>query len=334
MNSNDYFRNLTFLVVALMLLSFKSYGLPGVESSGKMVRHDFQYESKYVSVNGSKMHFVDTGGTGAPMLLIHGQPTWSYLWRNVIPSLEQNHRVIAVDLIGFGQSDKPNINYTIEEHAVYLQGFIEALELNNLTLVLHDWGGFLGLDFAARNPERISGLALMETIIPSEKSMLPTVSRDDKNLTGFTKILALLSTPGIGEKMIFEDNMFIEQILPSTIKGGLSEDVMNAYRQPFAKGKNRLPMLQFPREVGIFGDASNYTVSAKEQFTRYLTSTDIPALLLTFSPGALVQKEKAMWFKHNVKNATLVHIGEAVHYVQEEHPEKIGQAINNWRKAL
>ncbi len=304
-----------------------------IEYSGVQVRSDFPYESKFVEVNGANMHFVDTGGKGKPILMIHGQPTWSYLWRNVIPQLEDNNRVIAVDLIGFGKSDKPNINYTIEEHAVYLAGFIEALALKDLTLVVHDWGGFLGFDYAAKHPSRISALAFMETVIPNKPLVNTKPEIAPENMKGFAKILALLSTKGVGEKMIFEENMFIEKILPSAMNHRLTEDEMNAYRQPFSLGKNRLPMLQFPREVGVLGDASDYVINARNNFTQYLTSTDIPTLLLTFSPGALVNQDKIDWVKNNMKKVSVKHIGKGIHFVQEDHPEAIGDAIAQWMQA-
>lgn len=324
------FKQLLPLAVSLFLTACNLSNQSPVENTGQKVRHDFPYESKFVEVNGAKMHFVDTGGSGDPILMIHGQPTWSYLWRDVIPELEDKHRVIAVDLIGFGKSEKPNINYTIEEHAVYLNGFINALDLQDLTLVIHDWGGFLGFDYAAKNPDRIKALAFMETVIPNKK---PTSFAPDKNideLQGFSKILALLSTPEVGEKMIYEDNIFIEQLLPSAMKRKLSEDEMNAYREPFAKGKKRLPMLQFPREVGILGNISDYVLDSRKNFTNYLQTTEVPALLLTFTPGALMTQDKIDWVKNNIKNSTVKHIGKAIHFVQEDHPKAIGSAIDQW----
>jgi len=321
---------IAILTTCFLLSACNNSKVNKVEHSGANVRADFPYESKFVEVSGAKMHFVDTGGKGQPILMIHGQPTWSYLWRNVMPQLEGKYRVIAVDLIGFGKSDKPNINYTIEEHAVYLEGFIDALELNNLALVVHDWGGFLGFDYAAKHPSRISALAFMETVIPNQPLVNKKPEIAPENMKGFAKVLALLSTQGVGEKMIYEDNMFIEQILPSAMNHKLSEDEMNAYREPFSKGKNRLPMLQFPREVGILGDASDYVINARNNFTQYLTSTEIPALLLTFSPGALVNQEKVDWVKSNMKNVSVKHIGKAIHFVQEDHPQAIGLSIAQW----
>jgi len=154
-----------------------------------------------------------------------------------------------------------------------------------------------------------------------------------EDMTGFAKILALLSTKGIGEKMIYEDNMFIEQILPSAMNHALSEDEMNAYREPFSLGKNRLPMLQFPREVGILGDASDYVINARKNFSQYLTTTEIPTLLLTFSPGALVNQEKIDWVINNMKNVSVKHIGKGIHFVQEDHPKAIGLSIAQWLKS-
>ncbi|NQZ82190.1 MAG: haloalkane dehalogenase [Colwellia sp.] len=334
MNKKLFTKPFVFILTTMFLLSACNNSKTSkIEHSGIQVRSDFPYESMFVEVNGAKMHFVDTGGKGTPILMIHGQPTWSYLWRNVIPHLENNHRVIAVDLIGFGKSDKPNINYTIEEHAVYLEAFIQALDLKDLTLVVHDWGGFLGFDYAAKHPSRIKALAFMETVIPDKPLINKKPEIAPENMKGFAKILAMLSTKGVGEKMIYEDNMFIEQILPSAMLHKLSDDEMDAYREPFDKGKNRLPMLQFPREVGILGNASDYVIKARNDFTQYLISTHVPALLLTFSPGALVNQEKIDWVKNNMKNVSVKHIGKAIHFVQEDHPEAIGSTIAQWLKS-
>ena len=313
MNKKLITKPLVFILTTMFFLSAcNNVKTSKIEHSGVQVRSDFPYESKFVEVNGAKMHFVDTGGKDNPILMIHGQPTWSYLWRNVIPQLEDNHRVIAVDLIGFGKSDKPNINYTIEEHAVYLEGFIQALDLKDLTLVVHDWGGFLGFDYAAKHPSRIKALAFMETVIPDQPLINKKPEIAPENMKGFAKILAMLSTKGVGEKMIYEDNMFIEQILPSAMLHKLSDDEMDAYREPFAKGKNRLPMLQFPREVGILGNASDYVIKARNDFTQYLISTHVPALLLTFSPGALVNQDKIDWVKNNMKNEVVFTISKHI----------------------
>ena len=222
-------------------------------------------ESRFVEVLGSKMHYVDTGGRGSTVVMIHGQPTWSYLWRNIIPHLEAKHRVIALDLIGFGKSDKPDIEYKAAQHVRYLQGFMDALMLDDITLVIHDWGSILGFDFAARNPDRVKAIAFMEALVgtpPAEEPYLePKAKLSDRQngteapnrLAGFLQIIEQIKTPGVGEKMILEENFFLEQITLRGLSEMLTEDELNAYREPFAAGKNRRPMLQFPRDVPFDG---------------------------------------------------------------------------------
>ena len=177
--------------------------------TGELARHDYPYRSNYVEVLGSNMHYVDTGGSGSTIVMIHGQPTWSYLWRNVIPHLEEKHRVIALDLIGFGKSDKPDIRYLATDHAKYLQGFMGALELDDLVLVVHDWGSILGFDFAAKNADRVKAIAFMEALIsvgPVRAPYGPVKAKlsGEKpfGMAQFAKVLAKIKTPGVGEKMI------------------------------------------------------------------------------------------------------------------------------------
>ena len=158
------------------------------------------------------MHYVDTGGDKPVILMLHGQPTWSYLWRNIIPYLEHDHRVIALDLIGFGKSDKPDIEYTIEQHAAYLEAFIQQLDLEDMTLVIHDWGSFLGFDYAARHPDKVKGIAFMESVLPVDIPE-PADSLNRKVMENFFNIVTEIRKPGVGEKMILEDNFFIEKIL-------------------------------------------------------------------------------------------------------------------------
>ncbi len=299
-------------------------------STRELARHDFPYPSNYAKVLGSKMHFVDTGGDKDPILMLHGQPTWSYLWRDVIPELEKDHRVIALDLIGFGKSDKPDISYTVEDHAKYLNEFIQTLELNNITLVIHDWGSFLGFDFAAQHPDKIKAIAFMESVVPSDGKDYPD-SPNKPIMDNFFQILTEIKTPGVGEKMILEDNFFIEELLLSV--PGLSEDEKNAYREPFANGKNRLPMLQFPRQISFDGVEPKYVVAGNQLIESYLKTTPVPKLMLTFTPGAIVGDSNIQWAKNHMSNLQLTHIGEGVHFVQETHPKAIGQTINQWMEA-
>jgi haloalkane dehalogenase len=248
-----------------------------VTATDKFARHDFPYRSNYVEVFGSNMHFVDTGGDGSTIVMIHGQPTWSYLWRNVIPHLENNHRVIALDLIGFGKFDRPDIQYLATDHAKYLQGFMDALELEEITLVIHDWSSILGFNFAAKNAERVKAIAFLEALVrtgPVEAPYGPVKIKlsgaQEFSFAQFAKILAQIKTPGVGEKMTLEDNFFIEQLVMPSFADLLTEDEKNAYREPFSEGKNRLPMLQFPRDVPVDGKTPAYTVEMVDNYSQYL----------------------------------------------------------------
>ena len=298
-------------------------------------RHDFPYESHYVEVKGSKMHYVDTGGKGTPIVMLHGQPTWSYLWRNIIPYLEDNHRVIAVDLIGFGKSDKPNIGYTVENHADYLAGFMDALALDDVTLVIHDWGSFLGFDYTARNPKRVKAIAFMEALLPyknvMEYPLKPTAK--PKNLESFLGFITRVKTQGLGEKMIIENNAFLTQILPSAIVRKLSDDEMGAYLEPFAKGKNRLPMLQLPRSLVIDGKNPPYVADSFTSFIPFLKQqTDLSLLMLVATPGGIGSEWQVNWVKKNLPRTEIVNVGEGVHFIQEDQPDNIGRALASWMK--
>ncbi|NVJ96954.1 MAG: haloalkane dehalogenase [Alphaproteobacteria bacterium] len=311
-------------------------GLASPGEAKELARHDFPYQSHYVEVMGSRMHYVDTGGDGSVVVMIHGQPTWSYLWRNVIPHVEKNHRVIALDLIGFGKSDKPDIGYTAPEHAQYLAGFVDALALDDITLVIHDWGSVLGFDYAAKHPDRVKAIAFMEAAIwsdPVEPPYGPVKVNDpsENAMQFFGELLGKIKTPGVGEKMILEDNYFIENILLPGFDGLLTEDEKNAYREPFADGKNRLPMLQFPREVPIDGQTPAHTVEMMMNYNQFLRSRkDLPKLLLHLSDGFLIGRWDVEWMRRNYEDLTIHNMGPGGHFMQEYNPDGIGQAIAIW----
>ncbi len=335
-------RNLTgafVILFALTAAALPAHAAKADTARGvELARHDFPYESHYVEVKGARMHYVDTGGSGSTIVMIHGQPTWSYLWRNIIPHLEDNHRVIAIDLIGFGKSDKPDIEYRATEHAEYVQGFMDALELDDITLVIHDWGSMLGFNFAADNPDRIKAIAFMEAGVrtaPVEAPYGPvkaTISgKKSEGLDSFFDILTRIKTPDVGEKMILEDNFFLEQLVLPSFDDVLTEDEKNAYREPFADGKNRRPMLQFPRDVPIDGENPAYTVNMMNRYNQYLRETkDLPKLLLHISNGFLIDRWDVEWMRRNFKDLTIHNMGPGGHFMQEFNPDGIGQAIDIW----
>lgn len=309
-------------------------------ASQDLARHDFPYESRYVDVLGSNMHYVDTGGDGSVVVMIHGQPTWSYLWRNIIPHLEDDHRVIALDLIGFGKSDRPDIEYFAWQHAEYLEGFMDALALDDVTLVIHDWGSILGFDYAARNPDRVKAIAFMEAAVmtgprehPFEAPLPINGEASERNLEGFGRILEQIRTPGVGEDLILEQNAFIEQLMLPAFEGLLSEDEMDAYREPFLEGTNRRPMLQFPRDVPFGVDEPSYTLDMMEQYNAYLrTREDLPKLLLHLSEGVLIDRWDVEWMRRNFSDLTIYDMGPGGHFMQEYNPHGIGRALSIWMR--
>ena len=314
------------LCITLILSCFMTDTL-----TAKNARHDFPYKSHYVEVNGSKMHYVDTGGKGTPIVMLHGQPTWSYLWRNVIPYLEDNHRVIALDLIGFGKSDKPNLAYTVKNHADYLAGFMDALALDDVTLVVHDWGSFLGFDYTARNPNRVKAIAFMEALLPFENIMEYPLkpAPEPTNPRSYATFVKQVKTQGLGEKMIIEDNIFLTQMLPRT----LSADELDAYLEPFTQGKNRLPMLQLPRSLVTDGQSPAYVASSFTSFIPFLKQKiDLPLLMLTVTPGAIGTEWQVNWVKEHLPRTEIVAVGKGIHFIQENEPDNIGKAVASWMK--
>ncbi|MEM7118510.1 MAG: haloalkane dehalogenase [Chloroflexota bacterium] len=279
------------------------------------------YETKFVTVKGSKMAYVEAG-QGDPILFLHGNPTSKYLWRNIMPWLESQGRVIAPDLIGMGESDKPNIDYRYHEHYDYLTGFIDALGLtDNITLVIHDWGSGLGFNYAAQNPSRIKGIAFMEALVRTRKwSDFPADFR-----TGFR----LMRTPGIGWLMVSVGNMFIKQMLPQAIVRELGETEKAVYNAPYPTVGSRKPLLQWPREVPIDGQPADVH-AVIDNYSRWLQQTNIPKLFFYASPGAVVDDEIVAWVKDSFPNLKAYDMGPGIHFVQEDNPHFIGEKLAEW----
>src|SRR5918996_58983 len=279
----------------------------------------FPFESNYVDVLGSQMHYIDEG-EGDPILFIHGNPTSSYLWRNIIPYVEPHGRVIAVDLIGMGKSDKPAIDYRFVDHAKYLDGFIEKLGLKNITLVVHDWGSALGFNYAMQHEDNVKGIAFMEAILmPLTWSEFP----DD-----FKKIFQTFRTPGAGYDLIVNKNFFVEQILPGGILRNLTEEEMNQYREPYKIVESRKPVWVWPNEIPIGAKPADVNKIVID-YNKWLQETELPKLLFYASPGAITYASVVEWSEANLKNLQTVDLGQGIHYLQEDHPEAIGRALAN-----
>lgn len=290
------------------------------------------YPSSFVTLEpkglpAAKMHYMEGGDPDAdPILFIHGNPTWSYLWRDVMPHLENQGHVIALDLIGMGMSDKPDIDYFFFEHALYVEAFIEELGLENITFVIQDWGSGLGLDYAARNPEKVKGIALFEAIIPP---LFPSpLAEASPELQEF---FTNLRTPGLGEELAMNQNIFVEGVLPTPLGTafGLSEDELNAYRVPFPTPESRFPVWRWPQELP-WDDTPADVTARVNAYAAYLQRTETPVLYLWGEPGALHTPETIPWLEQRVNNLSVTFIGTAGHFAQEDQPDALGAAISTW----
>jgi haloalkane dehalogenase len=274
------------------------------------------------TVLNSTMAYRESGDPGAPtVLFLHGNPTSSYIWRNVIPLVAPIAHCIAPDLIGFGQSGKPDIAYRFADHVRYLDAFLAESGISSAYVVAQDWGTALAFHLAARKPEFVRGLAFMEFIWP-----MPTW--DDFHAAG-REIFRNFRTPGIGEKMILEGNAFVEQILPGATIRKLTDDEMAAYRAPFPTPESRRPTWRFPNELPIAGEPAD-VYSAMLEAHAALSQSSYPKLLFVGDPGVLVSPAFAEEFAKGLRNCSVVHLGSGAHYLQEDHPQAIGANIKQW----
>lgn len=278
--------------------------------------------SHTVSILDSTMHYVESG-EGDPIVFLHGNPTSHYLWRNVMPRLAGEGRLLAPDLIGMGASGRPDIAYTIADHERYLDAWFDALELDRVTLVIHDWGSALGISWARRHPDRVRGVAMMEAIVRAME-----FSEWDPQLA---EVFKGFRTAGAGEQMILQQNLFIEAVLPGAIVRKLSGEEMGAYRAPHPTPESRRPILAFPRQLPIGGEPESAMTLMREN-GQWLASSETPKLLLTFEPGILITPVVAQWCREHFRQLETEHVGPGIHYVQEDHPESIGDRVKAWRK--
>ena len=280
-----------------------------------------------ISVKGKSMAYVEMG-EGDPIIFQHGNPTSSYLWRNVMPHLADQGRCIAIDLIGMGDSDKLDgagaDSYTFMQHREYLDGALQALGVEqNVTWVIHDWGSALGFDWANRHRDVVKGIAYMEGIVrPVSWAEWPEAARGV--FQGFRS--------EAGEEMVLEKNTFIERVLPRSIMRELSAEEMEVYRRPFQnKGEDRRPTLSWPRQIPIDGEPAD-VVDIVQDYADWLSAAQLPKLFINAEPGAILtgpQRE----FCRSWPNQTEVTVSGS-HFIQEDSPHEIGKAIAHWYKNL
>jgi len=292
-----------------------------------MISADERYPKQKVEILGRRMAYVETG-EGEPIVFLHGNPTSSYLWRNVIPHLEDQGRCIAPDLIGMGDSDKLEKSgpdrYRFVEHREHLDALLEALGVREkVTLVIHDWGSALGFDWANRHRDALKGIAYMEAIVrPVSWDEWPKAVKP---------VFQAFRSPA-GEQMVLEQNVFVEQVLPGAVLRGLTDAEMAVYRRPFLEpGEGRRPTLTWPREIPIEGEPAD-VVEIVDAYGRWLSQSDLPKLFVNAEPGAIL-RGAARDFCRGWPNQTEVTV-KGTHFVQEDSPDEIGDAVASWRRAL
>ena len=290
-----------------------------------MISAAFPYQKQRRRVLDSEMAYVEVG-EGDPIVLLHGNPTSSYLWRNVLPHLQSLGRCIAPDLIGMGDSDKlPNsgsASYRFVEHRRYLDALLEALDVREgVTFVIHDWGSALGFDWANRHRQAVKGIAFMEAIVRPQ-------GWDHWDKINMRPALQGLRSEA-GEEMVLRDNFFIEKILPGAILRTLSAEEMAQYRRPFAEpGEGRRPTLTWPRQIPVDGeppDVAKIVATSAD----WLSTSRVPKLFLRAEPGAILANEGDLAFIRSLPELTEVKIAGR-HYVQEDSPDEIGRAVASW----
>jgi haloalkane dehalogenase len=274
-----------------------------------------------VEVNDSFMAYTEVG-TGVPVVFLHGNPTSSYLWRKVIPHVGDRARCLAPDLIGMGASGKPDIGYRFADHVRYLDAWFDALSLAEVVIVGHDWGGALGLDWAARHPGRVRGVALIETFLrPMRWEEFPP--------QGAALFQAFRSLKG--EEMILQNNMFIEFNLPRGVTGELAADDHDAYRAPYPDPASRKPLLVWPREIPIDGEPADVH-ERMLNYGRWMADTpQVPKLVMTVEPGVgMGSPEVVAWAKDTFASVEVESVGPGGHHAPEDQPDAIGSAIARW----
>jgi haloalkane dehalogenase len=291
----------------------------------KEISAAFPFESKFLAVDGSKMHYVDVG-EGDPILFLHGAPTSSYLWRNIIPYLSGQARCVAVDLIGMGKSDHPDIPYRYDDHYQYLGSFIDALGIgSNLTLVLHDWGSGLGFRWAHEHQQDVRAIAFME-------AMIRVLSLDD--MPGSLRMgMRMMRAPGTGWLMIDAGNIFLRKMLPDLTYAEISPEALAYYRSAFSTMASRRPLREFPRELPLDGVPAD-NAAVVEAYVEWLTQTDVPKLLFYGNAGVAIKEAEVAWCREHLSNLDIVDLGDAIHFVQETHPDTIGTELSRWYARL
>jgi haloalkane dehalogenase len=282
------------------------------------------------------MSYVDVG-SGDPILFLHGNPSWSYVWRNIIPHLSPLGRCIAPDLVGMGPSPKPDeLNFTYVDHVQFINDFIRKLGLKNITFVVHDWGTALGFDYASDNEANVKGLAFMEAVYKSYPDWqtfpepdAPQLVRD--NFRTFRE--GYPDKNSAGYKMIVEQNVFLDVLTPTVMGRAVPRVEMDWDREPFKEPKSREVIWRWVNQIPVAGMPEE-TTRAVDKYHAWLLRTNLPKLLLYVSPGMILTADSVRWLRDNLTNLTLINVGPGLHYPQETNPYLVGTEIAGWYRGL
>lgn len=285
-----------------------------------------EIDKKILTIDGVNLAYVEMGDpSGRPIVFQHGNPTSSYLWRNIMPKFSKTNRCIAIDLVGMGDSQKlpedyPD-RYSFDCHSQFFEKALDALNVSNeMVLVIHDWGSALGFDFAARNPSRVAGIAYMEAIVQPIESWADW-PEDARGIFQTFRSEA-------GETVVLEKNVFVERVLPSSIIRDLTEAEMDHYRKPFLNpGEDRRPTLTWPRQIPIEGSPAN-VVERASFYAEFMKHSPIPKLFINADPGSILVG-KMRDFCRSWPNQTEVTV-KGTHFIQEDSPNEIADAITSW----
>jgi haloalkane dehalogenase len=271
----------------------------------------------------STIHYEDSGD-GTPFVFLHGNPGSSYLWRNVIAGMGTGGRRLAPDLIGMGRSGKPDLAYDFADHARYLDAWFDALELDDVVLVGHDWGGALAFDWAARHPERVRGIAFLESIVKP-------MAWDDLSPQARQRSEAI-RTPGVGEDLVLDQNLFVRTAFTGGVLTPVADDDLDTYLAPYPTPESRRPILAWARQMPLGGDPAELVARIEDYDTWLAASTEVPKLLMTFegSPTLLIGPELADWCANHIAALEVVACGPAGHHAPEDRPVEIAAAITAW----
>jgi len=309
------------IIILLAMTAIQAYAQG--KSKERPISSEFPFESKYLEVLNSKIHYVDEGDKDAEhtFLLLHGQPTSNYLYRNIIPHLTEKGRVVAPDLIGMGKSGKPDIDYTYEQHIQYINEFIAKMDLDNIILVIHDWGSGIGFNYAFTHQDKVAGIVFMEAIIRP-------VNWEEFNFIE-KYLFKRFRHPEKGYKMIVKKNFFIKKFLPLMTKRKLTKEEKAYYAAPYQSEADLKPVRVWPTQIAI-GTEPKFSYETIAAYSKWLPVSDIPKLMFHAKPGMIIKPKEAAKMKKEWKALDVIFLGKGKHYLQETYPHEIGEGIVNW----